>query len=1183
MTADGAPASRAGSLQGRLARLGFVDPPRAVRLLSDPGLVGLDDDAVEDLALAPDPDLALTTLSRVAETRALGADAFIAALDSDGPLRARAYAVLGTSAALGDHLVRHPQDWVVLRAADPDSAGDATAAFAPLGEVRADLLRAVGADPSSSAQQPSTPAPRPMPCCARPTAAGCSRSPLPTSPTAQQFVDVSAALSDLADATLEAALAIARAEHPDDVARLPPRRPRARQVRRSRAQLHLRRRRALRRRAARRRRRDRGAAVGDPRWRRRSCGPASAATTEGTIWEVDPNLRPEGKNGALVRTLASYEGYYERWASTWEFQALLKARPAAGDADARRTRSSSCVTPLVWTAADRAELRRGRAGACGVASRRTCRPRTPTASSSSAGAGCATSSSRCSCCSSCTAAATSCCTAAPRSTALEALATYGYVGRDDASALDDVVRVPAHARAPHPGAPAAPHARDPRRRGRPAPHRPLDGPAHRPGGRAAPRRCERHAREVRRLHEKLFYRPLLHAVARLDAGEARLTPEAARQRLEALGYSDPAGALRHLEALTSGVTRRAAIQRTLLPVMLGWFADAADPDAGLLAFRRMSDALGSTPWYLRLLRDESLAAQRLARVLASSRYASDLLMRAPEAVAMLADDDELEPRGRARRSWPRPSPRRAATTTPRSRSAAVRALRRRELFRTCRGRPARARPRSTTAGVALSGIAAATIVGALELAARAVESERGSRAADPLRSSSRWAASAAASSATAATPTCMFVHDPVDRCASERDAHGPPSRSPGELRRLLDAPDPGPAARGRRGRCVPRGVTVRWCVRSRSYAAYYARWSLGLGGAGAAACGTGRRRRRAGRAASSSSSTRCATPRAGSPRTHVREIRRLKARMEAERLPRGADPGAAHEARSRGAVRRRVGGPAAASCSTGTTCRRCARPAPSPALAAAVDAGAPRRRGRGRPRRGVAHRDPGARRRHAGARAGPETWCRPTRATWPPCPRCSATVRARVGVARRLPSGDATGPRAWWRGCSTRERAGAGRRAHARSTRAHRSATSLAVREFRGIVLAQVASEAGDQIARVALALLVLSHTGSPLLAAATFAVSFVPSFVGGALLGPLADRFSRRVAHAGRRPRPRGADRRARARAPSTARRCGSCSCCCSSPSSSRRCSTPLAPRQPRRCSATSRWSRPARRSPAC
>ncbi len=129
-------------------------------------------------------------------------------------------------------------------------------------------------------------------------------------------------------------------------------------------------------------------------------------------------------------------------------------------------------------------------------------------------------------------------------------------------------------------------------------------------------------------------------------GEARLSLEAAEQRLEALGYVDPASALRHLQALTAGVSRRAAIQRTLLPVMLGWFADAPDPDAGLLGFRRVSDALGATHWYLRLLRDESAAAERLARVLSTSQYATDLLLQAPESVSLLADDADLRPRPR---------------------------------------------------------------------------------------------------------------------------------------------------------------------------------------------------------------------------------------------------------------------------------------------------------------------------------------------------------------------------------------------------------------------------------------------------------------------------------------------------------------------------------------------------------
>ena len=101
--------------------------------------------------------------------------------------------------------------------------------------------------------------------------------------------------------------------------------------------------------------------------------------------------------------------------------------------------------------------------------------------------------------------------------------------------------------------------------------------------------------------------------------------------------------MRHLEALTAGVSRRAAIQRTLLPVMLGWFADEADPDGGLLAFRKVSEELGSTHWYLRLLRDEGSAAERLAHTLARSRYAADLLVGAPESVAILGDAGGLTP------------------------------------------------------------------------------------------------------------------------------------------------------------------------------------------------------------------------------------------------------------------------------------------------------------------------------------------------------------------------------------------------------------------------------------------------------------------------------------------------------------------------------------------------------------
>ncbi len=146
----------------------------------------------------------------------------------------------------------------------------------------------------------------------------------------------------------------------------------------------------------------------------------------------------------------------------------------------------------------------------------------------------------------------------------------------------------------------------------------------------------RNSRRVRRLHEKLFYRPLLTAVSRLPADTVRLSEAAAKARLGALGWTSPEGALNHLRALTGGVSRAAAIQQTLLPVLLGELARSADPDRGLLAYRRVSEALATTPWYLRLLRDEGQVAQRLMQLLGTSALVPDLLVRAPEVLRLLA-------------------------------------------------------------------------------------------------------------------------------------------------------------------------------------------------------------------------------------------------------------------------------------------------------------------------------------------------------------------------------------------------------------------------------------------------------------------------------------------------------------------------------------------------------------------
>jgi [glutamine synthetase] adenylyltransferase / [glutamine synthetase]-adenylyl-L-tyrosine phosphorylase len=64
---------------------------------------------------------------------------------------------------------------------------------------------------------------------------------------------------------------------------------------------------------------------------------------------IDPGLRPEGRQGPLVRTLDSYASYYRRWSAPWESQALLRAAPIIGDADLR-ARFQALIDPVRWPA-----------------------------------------------------------------------------------------------------------------------------------------------------------------------------------------------------------------------------------------------------------------------------------------------------------------------------------------------------------------------------------------------------------------------------------------------------------------------------------------------------------------------------------------------------------------------------------------------------------------------------------------------------------------------------------------------------------------------------------------------------------------------------------------------------------------------------------------------------------------
>jgi glutamate-ammonia-ligase adenylyltransferase len=386
----------------------------------------------------------------------------------------------------------------------------------------------------------------------------------------------------------------------------------------------------------------------------------------------------------------------------------------------------------------------------------------------------------------------------------------------------------------------------------------------------------RHAGEVRRLHAKLLYRPLLEAVAKVPTEALRLTPEAAGARLEVLGFADPAGALRHIEALTGGVSRTAAIQRTLLPVLLSEFADAPEPDRGLLAYRQVSEKLGSTPWYLRLLRDEGPVALRLARILALSRYATGLLTRDPEALRLLADDAELAPRDATalHDGFGAAASRHAGD--PEAGIAALRALRRRELFRVASA-DLLGKCEVEVVGDALAHVTDATLASALQVAG-------GGELKFAIIGMGRLGGREMSYPSDA---DVLFVYEPPPGMADDA-ASGAALAIAEELRRLLARPAPDPPL-GIDADLRPEGRQGPLVRSLAAYQQYYARWSKVW-----EAQALLRARYVAGDeelgARFLALADRIRYPAGGLSREQVVEIRRIKARVDSERLPRGADP-----------------------------------------------------------------------------------------------------------------------------------------------------------------------------------------------------------------------------------------------------------------------------------------------------
>lgn len=873
------------SLARRLIAAGFSDLDKGERFLAARELEGLDQDRLfAGLQLAASPDTALQSLVRLIEKHPDLRLLAVADLESSEPL----YRVLGASEALGEFLIRHPEH---LEAFDVRTSPEPMPADPSA--LRAALLQSVGADPRAARPVASATGTEAYAALRTAYRRGvvdlaikdlCAADPLDFLPA------VGGELADLAGAAIEAALAVSRAEAADQFG--------ADDV----AEVGL-------------------AVIGMGKCGARELNyisdvdviyvvdPGSLedaqANTIGTalasgisraissvarepgLWEVDANLRPEGKSGPLVRTLASHETYYARWAESWEFQALLKARTIAGDA-ALGGRYEAAVAPLIWSSASRdgfvesvqamrrrvtehippaeeqRQIKLGRGGLRDVEF---------TVQLLQLVHGKADESLR----------------RRDTTSAIAALSAGGYIGRSDAAAFDNAyryLRLLEHRiqlfqlRRTHLMPVAEPALRSLAKG--------VLGPLsnERPHPDALLAAWQKTKRSVRELHERIFYRPLLNTAAKLSSEDARLTPEAAQGRLAALGYRDPQGAMRHIEALTAGVSRRAALQRQLLPILLDWLAEGVDPDAGLLAFRRISEALGTTHWYLGLLRDSNAAAERLCHMLSNSRLIADLLEVSPESVAWLGQDKDLVPVS-FEAQWQEITSKMSRHADPVSAMRLIRLIRRREILRIAVADSAGLLDQEQV-GAALADTDRAAVLGALRVAEGIVS------AGGPLKTTVLVVAMGRQGGREigyGSDADVMYVHRALPGF-SDAEAQEQAARIVAKISSLLTQPVK-PAIMAERvlqmdADLRPEGKNGAMVRSLDSFAEYYKRWAL-IWEAQALL----RARPMAGDDALAADFLALIDPiryPEAVSMQDVREIRRIKARVESERLPRGADP-----------------------------------------------------------------------------------------------------------------------------------------------------------------------------------------------------------------------------------------------------------------------------------------------------
>ncbi|MGH2926867.1 MAG: bifunctional [glutamine synthetase] adenylyltransferase/[glutamine synthetase]-adenylyl-L-tyrosine phosphorylase, partial [Solirubrobacteraceae bacterium] len=366
-----------------------------------------------------------------------------------------------------------------------------------------------------------------------------------------------------------------------------------------------------------------------------------------TAWRVDLDLRPEGRSGPLVRSLASYETYWDRWAATWEFQALLKARAAAGDAtlggrferaaeervwdrpfgaeELRQVRhmKARAEEDVTRKGLDDREIKRGRGGIRDIEfavqllqmvhGRGDPVLRTPATLP-----------------------------------ALRALAAGGYVDKADADGLEGAYRFlrtvehrlqlredqQVHT------LPAGQEARG--RLARVLGYRDDAGTT---ALAAFETDLRHHQSAARRIHERLFFRPLLEAFAAAPA-TAALPRKAVAERLTAFGFADAERTHQAVLELTRGLSRSSRLMQQMLPLLLDWLSESANPDLGLLGLRKLATGQHRRDQLTAVCRESPEAARQLCQLLGTGpRFARDL-QHHPDLLKGLATGGTLAARSR---------------------------------------------------------------------------------------------------------------------------------------------------------------------------------------------------------------------------------------------------------------------------------------------------------------------------------------------------------------------------------------------------------------------------------------------------------------------------------------------------------------------------------------------------------